>query len=70
MDFEHYNKMLAAINSQLEAIADMTQAQALTGCANSDNALFVTVMAQHKRLTDTAAMLNDRALRAVGIIKE
>ena len=69
MDFEHYIRMIEAINAQLEAIADMTQAQALTGCANGDNPLFVAAMAQHKRLTDTAAKLNDQAMKAVGLTK-
>jgi hypothetical protein len=67
MDFEQYNRMIAAINDQLETIADMTQAQALTGCANEDNPLFKAAMREHKRLTDAAAKLNDQALRALGV---
>lgn len=66
MDFEHYTRIIAAINDQLEAIADITKAQALTGCANEDNPLFKAVIKEHKRLTDAAAKLNEQALRALG----
>lgn len=67
MDFEKYNRLIAAINDQLETIADMTKAQALTGCANEDNPLFKAAMREHKRLTDAAETLNVQALRALGI---
>jgi hypothetical protein len=69
MDFEQYNRMIKAINDQLEAIADATRNQALTGCANEDNPMFKAAMHQHKRLTDAAARLNDQALAALGVSK-
>lgn len=69
MDFEHYNRMIAAINTQLEAIADMTDKQALTGCANEDNPMFKAAMREHQRMTETAARLNSQALAALGVSK-
>lgn len=69
MDFEHYNRMIAAINTQLEAIADMTSNQALTGCANEDNPMFKAAMREHQRMTETAARLNSQALAALGVGK-
>lgn len=67
MDFEQYTRLIKAINDQLEAIADLTAAQALTGCADQSNPLFVAAMREHARLTAASAKLTDLAERAIGL---
>lgn len=62
MDYEHYTRMIAAINDQLQAIADLTAAQAWSGCADDSNPAFVRAMQEHKRLTDLSAKLSAQML--------
>jgi regulator of protease activity HflC (stomatin/prohibitin superfamily) len=62
MDYEHYTRLITAINDQLQAIADLTAAQALTGCAESSNPAFVGAMNAHKRLTDLSAKMTAQML--------
>ncbi|MCP1175624.1 hypothetical protein [Ralstonia chuxiongensis] len=67
MDFEKYNRIITAINDQLEAIAELTAAQALTGCADQNNPLFVKAMREHERLTAISTKLTNSALHAIGL---
>ncbi|MGE8453054.1 MAG: hypothetical protein ACN6OP_21040 [Pseudomonadales bacterium] len=67
MDLEQYTRMIAAINAQLEAIADITHSQAWAGCADESNPHFEALMLQHKRLTDLSAKLTNQAAQALGI---
>lgn len=62
MDYEHYTRVITAINDQLQALADLMKAQALTGCGDPSNPAFVSAMAAHKRLTDLSAQLSDQML--------
>ena len=41
MDFGHYSRLIKAINDQLQAIADLTAAQAWTGYADQTNRDFL-----------------------------
>ncbi|MDC6177153.1 hypothetical protein [Ralstonia solanacearum] len=65
MDFEQYTRIISAINDQLEAIADLTAVQALTGCADTSNPMFVKAMHEHERLTAMSAKLTEHAQRAI-----
>jgi hypothetical protein len=67
MDLEEYTRKITAINDQLQAIADMTAKQALAGCANPNNPLFVAVMQQQERLTTLSEKLTNEAMRALGL---
>lgn len=67
MNFEEYVRRIAAINETLQAIADLTKNQALTGCANQDNPMFVAAMREHERLTTLSDELTTQAKRAVGL---
>jgi hypothetical protein len=67
MDFEQYTRMIAAINDQLETIAEITLNQAWAGCANNSNPQYKAVMDQHKRLTDLSEKLNNQAAKALGL---
>jgi hypothetical protein len=62
MDYEHYCRFISAINEQLQAIADMTAAQALTGRADASNPGFVNAMNAHQRLTELSAKLTAQML--------
>lgn len=67
MDFEQYNRLIKAINDQLEAIADLTANQAITGCADKSNPMFVAAMEQHERLTSNSKKLTEHAMRSLGL---
>ena len=62
MDYEHYTRFITAINDQLQALADLMKAQALTGCADPSNPAFVGAMNAHKRLTDLSGQLSTQML--------
>lgn len=60
MDYNSYTQQIEAINTQLQAIADLTAAQSLSGTADESNPAFVSAMRAHKRLVTLSAKLTVR----------
>ena len=60
MDFENYLRHIRSVNEQLQNIAEQTARQAWLKCADSTNPMFVSAMAEHKRLTDLSEKLTNQ----------